>query len=617
MRNKVVNLIRNFKKSKAEVMLDKAETAAEYEKTIKRLKNENNQIFLPSEKNLEINGSSRYHLANEAAVFYKGRAEDLVPDEKITQLGPLEIDQEKLLPNTFSFKKEIYNYEEITDLIPAKKISKMAGPDGVSGYHLKMFWPQLKENLNKILNDDPFTFPSYLQGYYQRTIPKCEIAEILKHLRPIGHSNPIPKYHFCKQFFTQLREHLAPVFEERKLFGYKGTHLCIIDTFDTVREKILTGDHVLHMKYDYSNAFGTFNHDRLLLTASQLNLDDEAILFLADFLENQAYASTIITDDLGVYLSSFVKMLRGAAQGQIGSDVCFTLQQLELITHLAARNGYCDDLNDLTNAKTPRETIKIAIENERQLEIQSESVGFMLNAGKTEYILWNTPREAFQEFPEIKPKYIKEKSILLGVPFNSTSKGVDLTPAVDSIVRKLNMKASSIHSSRSLTSNYEVRSRIAKSLIFHCLGDLHLIRAYCHNTMFDKIRVKINQLLRATGLERKTPQRILNVVFGTSLEDFADQGIIVNGLKILTKNLNPSVIEEVFDRTAKLRTTQVSKTYLQAFRTKWNKLHINDRKKILGFKNFKQVKNFLKNKRKISFDAKIFEKYKWKNYTKM
>ena len=123
--------------------------------------------------------------------------------------------------------------------------------------------------------------------------------------------------------------------------------------------------------------------------------------------------------------------------------------------------------------------------------------------------------------------------------------------------------------------------------------------------------------MRATGLERKTPQYELNKVLGTSLEDFADQGIIVNGLKILTKNMNPSTIDEVFDRTAKLRTTQTSKTYLQAFRLKWNKIDIKDRKKILNFKNFKQVKNFLKCKRKIPFDGKIYEKYKWKDYTKM
>ena len=471
--------------------------------------------------------------------------------------------------------------------------------------------------LNKILNDDPFVFPSYCQGYYQRTIPKKEDAKTKKDLRPIGHSNPIPKYHFCKKFFTQLREHLTPIFEQKKLFGYQGTHLCIIDTFDKVREKILTGDHVLHMKYDYSNAFGTFNHERFLVTASQLNLDDDAIMFLADFLENQAYASTIITDDVGVYLSEFVSMLRGAAQGQIGSDVCFTLQQLELVTDLAARNGYCDDLNDIANDKSPRGVIEIAIENERQLKIQSEAIGYKLNAGKTEYILWNTPREAFSDFPEIDRQYIKDSSILLGVPFIASPKGVDLSPAVDSIIRRLNFKATSIHSCRSLTSKNEVKARVAKSLIFHCLGDLHLVRAYCNHAMFDKIRVKINQLLRATGLERKTPQRELNKVLGTSLEDFADQGIIVNGLKILTKNMNPSVIDEVFDRTAKLRTTQISKSYLQAFRHKWNKIEIKDRKRILNFKNFKQVKSFLKNKRKLPFDEKVYEKYKWKDYTKM
>ena len=617
MRNKVVNMMRNFNKSKAERALDKATTAIEYEKTIKRLKNEKHQSFLPSDKNLELDGYTRWHLAKDAARYYKSRAEDLVSDENITVLGPLECNQAELLPSTFSFEKEEYDYEEITDLIPAKKISKMAGPDGVAGYHLKMFWPHIRDTVNEILNKDPFIFPHFCQGYYQRTIPKKENANTKKDLRPLGHSNPIPKYHFCKKFFSQLREHLAPIFEDKKLYGYKGTHLCMIDTFDTVREKILAGETVLHVKYDYSNAFGTFNHKRFLITASQLNLDDDALLFLADFLENQNYASTLITDDKGIYLSSFVKMLRGAAQGQIGSDICFTLQQLELITNLAARNGYCDDLNDILGDKTPDEVIRSAIENERQLQIQSEAVGYKLNAGKTEYIIWNTPIEAFENYPEIDKKYIKTDSILLGVPFVATPKGVDLAPAVDSIIKRLNYKAQSIHSCRSLTTKNEVKARVAKSLIFHCLGDLHLIRAYCPSKLFDKVRVKVNQLLRATGLERKTPQTDLNKVLGTSLEDFADQGIIVNGLKILTKNMDTDVIGQVFDRTAKLRNTQKSKTYLQAFRNKWNKLDIKDRKKILDFKNFKQVKNYLKKMRKIPFDEKIYEKYKWKDYTKM
>ena len=615
MRNIVVNLTRKFKRTKADQHLKNAITAKDFEMTIKRLKNETTDTLLPSEENLNINGGVRDVLAKESALFYKGRAEDLTPAAGIRVIEPLGLDH--LLPETFVFEKEEYDYQEITELIPEKKISKMSGPDGVAGFHLKMFWPQIQNILNKILNEDPHLFPAYLQGYYQRTIKKKPDAKLPKDLRPVGHNNPIPKYHHSKVFFKQLKEHLEPVFKEKKLFGYRGTHLCIIDTFDNIKRKINAGEFVLHMKYDFSNAFGTYDHQRFLQTVGQLNIDDDALIFLADFLENQSYASTIISDNVGHYLSEFIPMLRGAAQGQIGSDICFTIQQLELKTSLTDRNGYVDDLNDLASGKNSTEVCQSAIENERQLALQSEAIGFKLNGGKTEYINFNLPNEEFDNFRDIDKEYIRTKSVLLGVPFEATAKGADLIPAADAIICKLNLKAKSIHSCRELTKNVEVRSRAAKSLIFQCLNDLHLVLAYCKNDQFRKIEVKVNQLLRATGLERKTPVTELNKVLGTTLEEFASQGIIVNGLKILTNNLDPDQIEKEFDRTASLRQSFVPNTYRQAFKRRWNKLDILDRKKILQFKNFSQVKNFLKNKRKIKFDAKIFEKYKWKDYSKL
>merc|ERR1719220_3194698 len=46
---------------------------------------------------------------------------------------------------------------------------------------------------------------------------------------------------------------------------------------------------------------------------------------------------------------------------------------------------------------------------------------------------------------------------------------------------------------------------------------------------FNSIQVQVRRILRATGLENKTPGTILNKVMGTDLLAFAKQGILING----------------------------------------------------------------------------------------
>lgn len=153
-------------------------------------------------------------------------------------------------------------------------------------------------------------------------------------------------------------------------------------------------------------------------------------------------------------------------------------------------------------------------------------------------------------------------------------------------------------------------------MIFYYLGYLPLVYVYGEkrsgsNDQFKRIQVKINDMIRATGLTNTTPQNVLDKCLGTNLEKFAEQGVICDGLKMLKfHKINP------FDRTNKIRLDQpfsTPGTYLYKFRELWNNLDTDLRNEYKDLKP-NQVKVRLKERRKLKYEPEIFEQYKWFNY---
>ena len=611
-KNKVTALVRQSKNDYHNNLFRNTNSASHIQRTIDALEKDEitNISGNPDKLEFEIDDilCSGQVLADKASQFYFDRAVNLVPNDEVIAAGdpgPI-LKPDESLP-IFNFPVPSFEHP-LNKYIPKSKQTGSSGPDNFSAALLALVWPMFQDKFNKVLQKNSLSYPSVDQGYFQKTIPKVPNPKKLKDLRPIGVLNPVTKYLLNGPFFKALREHLAPIFKRRRNYSYLGTHLCIIQTLDHIITKIHLKIPTLLVKYDFSNAFGTTHPERVMEAFSQLNLTDGPLDFLEGYVYNQRFAQTILSDKTGYYTTGKVEMTRGNPQGQIGADLVFLVQQLALREiEGVLRTIYVDDINDTVNAETEVQAVSTAIRNEIALKEQVVQVGFKLNADKTRYIPFNIDNNILVN-NGLDPLNIEKSSCLLGFPFEALTNGIDITPATEMILKRLRKKCITVHAARNYVSDKEVLVKIARTLIYHCIGEIHLIYAYDKNGKnFNRIRVQVNNILRATGLRSTTPTNVLDKVFGTSLKDFAEQGVIINGLKIAQDD--PSIFDK---RLKDIRHFFPPNTYINKFKELWNDFRSSQRSKILKMDyKFDNIKNFLKGKRTLKYDKSIHVDYKW------
>ena len=587
-RNKVVKIVRRAKSRYCSTQIKKFTKANEIQHCIDRLSNHFNSKLHDNKQILKVEGFSGVELANKMADFYKYRAEQLVPDSVIKAAGtpePVLRNGEYIEPmKSVKFAK----LEKLNEFIPTKKLTKTQGPSEISSKLIAVFWDDIKDKLEPVLrSDDVYKYPTVEQGYYQRTIPKKADIEILKDLRPLGILNPIPKYFLNKTFFSKIRDHISPILVERNNFSFRGTHLCIIQTFDKILDLISKKIPTFLVKYDFSNAFGTISHELLLQACSSLNFTGEVLKFIEGYLHNQKSSITVVRDQSGSYLSRKTIMNRGTVQGQIGADICFTIQQLCLREDLGVhRSIYVDDINDIVSGMNLSETIKLLKSNETSLSDQSKRIGFKLNEDKTEHIPFNIKDSKLDDLA------FTRSSKLLGLPFKATSTGFKLDTATDMICKRLQFRCRKVHILRQYVTDIWTLLFVARSFVYQSIGELHLIYAYeprvDSTTQFNRVLVKTNDILRATGLSIMTPKSILDAVLGTKLETFVQHQILLTGMKILGAELHQKL-----DRSLKFRFKTTG--YMSTFTTIWNNLDFTLRKEISKIATLDKIKTFLKN----------------------
>ena len=606
-RNKVVNLLRNVKNKFCKTQIKKHSKADDIQKQIDRLQNQYSSKLHEDKRILEVQGFCGQLLAEKMAIFYKNRAENLVTDKEMSEVG---LPDDPLRPGEHlePMKPIVFPpINEINKFIPPKKVSKSHGPGQNSSKLLVTFWDEIKIHLDKIFQNSKITYPVTKQGYYQRTIPKTSEIKILKDLRPLGILNPIPKYFLNKVVFKEIRNHLTPLLNTRDNFSFTGTHMCIIHTFEKILEKLEKNQKTFLVKYDFSNAFGTLNHKVLLHTAKKLKLSDEVIDFMEGYLRNQSITQTVVKDQYGTYLSERTLMNRGAVQGQIGADICFIIQQLCLRElEGVQRTSYVDDINDIISCKTFEETQDLIDRNEKELSLQSKKLGFKLNEEKTVKIPFNIKGENLKEL------CCTRFSELLGLPFIALTTGFDMTTAVNMITNRLNLRTRKLHILRQFVKDTKTLLYVARCFIYESIGELHLIYAYSKSPVkdFNRVQVKINDIIRATGLSIETPQPYLDMCLGTSLQPFLNHAIILNGLKIL----GMEALENV-DRCLKFRTKFPVGGYLHKFTKVWNDVLTFEQKFfIIQTKKLHLIKKFLKKSRKLRYIPFIHTKFKWTRY---
>ena len=625
-RNKVTKLTQNFKKEYAAKKLVNQTTPNGLEKTIQFLEQRKSATITHPEP-LIINGYYGQSLVEDLSKYFKGRAEDLVDTKDIENSpglqGVIKDDEKPIIQLKLDHFPKI---EKIENVIPANKTTRTSGMDGISSEIIVKIFPIIKEKLNKILTSS-LKFPKFCQGYYQRTISKSATKRptVREDMRPLGINNPIPKYLMSKFVWTKIRDHLKALFKKRNIMTYAGCTLAIILTLDAAIIQVNLGFKVIIQKFDFSNAFGTLFLPRLMEVFEQLNVCEKTIEFVRDYFTNQAFCQTVCHDGIhGIHISKPTLMLKGGAQGQCGMDVAFTVQQLALSPGEDVRRiPYMDDLNDIiSNSKTAKEAITKAKNNDDRLTEQSTRVGFAKNVSKTTYIPINITKEEVIKEGNIDKKYVLTNTGILGCNFRVENSRFDMGPAANDVIQSMHANYDTIRQSQYYVADHHDRCKIARRIVYSFLGKISLIYAYgfkqTRNEAFDRVQVAVNHLFRATGLRASTPQWALDKCFGTSLEKFATQCVIIDGFK-LVEHLN---LTDLYDRTNKIRPRGVfaqTGTFSEFFAIKFNGLDTETRLKLIDVdkkitdskKKTESMKSYLKSLRKLDFDETIHTNYYW------
>ena len=621
-RNKVTNLCRKFRCKYIENKIKNQPNLSSIQKTFDFL-TKKPKTGKPVQM-IVIDGKYGNKLADHMADYFKKRA-NLVTESEIQNSANLtnnfstdEIPNEELI---------LTKFPAITDFdktVPSKKITKTGSFDGISSYTLKMFWPVVANKLNQCF-DQNLNYPAVSQGYYQRVISKKDDKQptVLSDMRPLGVLNTLPKYHMSKHVFTELRKHVEPILKKRRIYTYKGCTLAIFATMDEVLYELFLGYFVILTKYDFSNAFGTLRYMRLIMILDQLNVCPEIRQFVIDYFKNQKMCQTIFTDPVyGNFISKLVEMDVGGPQGQVGMDVAFTIQQMGLKAILDIwRAFYMDDLNDITKrCKTMKESINLANNNDVELNKQSVSVGFMKNAGKTTFIPMNIPKSELVEHG-IDDKSIKTTTDLLGFAIKVSENGFSVEKAASDIIWLIQSNLHIVHSSRDYIKSHLERVKLGRTIVFHRMTWIALIMVYGeskpvglnrygNNKLMDKIKVKVNDVFRATGLRKSTPVHVLEKCMGVDIITFAEHAVILNGLKAIRFE---SLDQDCFDRISKIRPKgifNVFGTMKNRFMRIWNDLE-HSKRTIYRNLEIDKLKDILKKERTLKYDESIFTEYKW------
>ena len=181
------------------------------------------------------------------------------------------------------------------------------------------------------------------------------------------------------------------------------------------------------------------------------------------------------------------------------------------------------------------------------------------------------------------------------------------------ICKRLQFRCRKVHILRQYVTDIWTLLFVARSFIYQSIGELHLIYAYEprneSTVQFNRVSVKCNDILRATGLSIKTPQTILDAVLGTNLEEFVRHQILLTGLKILG-----DYFIDKLDRSNKFRFKSPATGYMAKFIHIWNNLDDGLRLEISKLATIEKIKTFLKTKRKISYVPSIHRTYRWTKY---
>lgn len=211
-------------------------------------------------------------------------------NEHFTKLKPLERIDLKLQKVQSKFDFDLISKEDILSIF-SKIPSNATGPDEIPPKCFKLLANYISEPISIIINSSFLHgyFPNKLKNISATPIPKVENPKVLSQFRPISNAN-----YLLKIMSTISCKQLTEYFESNKLIsecqsGFRKKHSCttaILKLTENFHKSIANGKCVILVLLDFSNAFGSVDHDRLLQVLKSVGISNHCMKWFRSFLSD-------------------------------------------------------------------------------------------------------------------------------------------------------------------------------------------------------------------------------------------------------------------------------------------------------------------------------------------
>lgn len=443
-------------------------------------------------------------------------------NEYFARLTPLPIVDLKLEPASTKFEFELVEPEGILEIMGGIK-SNSTGPDKIPPKCFKLLANYMARPISVILNTSIVTgrFPGALQQISITPIPKVERPESVSQFRPISNANFLLKIisSACCNQLTEYLEKNGLITEHQS--GFRNAHSCttaILNLSENIHKSIAGGKCVILVLLDFSNAFGSVDHDILLQTLRGVGVGERSMKWYESFLNGWRQ---VVQHDGSVSNPKTIR--RGIIQGENSSTILFTIFINNLVKYIRECKAilFADDVQIYieSDIEDVNENIERINNDLRNIERFTGDYGIDINPEKTKAIIIssanNKNKLKYDELPGIRINGSEIEYVdsvrNLGYQMNRTMTGAD---HVGAIQKKVYGALNSVYPLKEILPS-EIKLQLYKTLILPIFDYMDIIYhdfgVHGTNGMSDKLErlqnIAIRFISKVKRREHITPYR--------------------------------------------------------------------------------------------------------------
>jgi hypothetical protein len=295
--------------------------------------------------------------------------------------------------NTGTFSFHCVTTEEVINIMKKMKTDIATGPDNIPAKFIKPIFDYLAPHITNIINCciQNHIFPSDWKRCKICPVQKINNPMELDHYRPISILPCLSKI-YEKIMGKQIMNHMeSSGYFPTTMSGCRKGHsttTALLHIRDTCYRALKANELTLLTLIDYSKAFDTVNHSKLLNLLSQYNFSNDAISTLKSYLSNRTQFIQYLN-----HTSEIINTKSGVPQGSILAPIIFNIYTASLNFDMACKGfttvNYVDDfqltltgnINDLQNMK--EKTSEALYE----IKTTSSNLDLSFNSNKSNFLI--------------------------------------------------------------------------------------------------------------------------------------------------------------------------------------------------------------------------------------